>query len=37
MGELRGAYILVERLEGKSNWEDLGADGMITLRWILGK
>jgi hypothetical protein len=35
IGEVRGAYnILVGKPEGK---EDLGIDGKITLRWILGK
>jgi hypothetical protein len=35
MGEVRGAYnILVGRPEGRR--EDLGVDGRITLRWILG-
>jgi hypothetical protein len=38
MGDVRGAYnILVERPEGRRPLEDLGVDGMTTLRWILGK
>jgi hypothetical protein len=38
MGEVRGAYnILVGRPEGRNHWEDLGIDGRIALRWILGK
>jgi hypothetical protein len=24
-------------LKGGDHWEDLGVDGRITLRWILGK
>jgi hypothetical protein len=26
-----------EALKGEDHWEDLGVDGRITLRWILGK
>jgi hypothetical protein len=38
MGEVRGAYnILVGNLKGGDHSEDLGVDGRITLRWILGK
>jgi hypothetical protein len=38
MGEVRGTYnILVGRLKGGDHWEDLGVDGRLTLRWILGK
>jgi hypothetical protein len=38
MGEGRGVYrVLVESPEGKNHWEDLGVDGRITLRLILGR
>jgi hypothetical protein len=38
LGEVRGAYnILVGKPEGRNHWEDIGVDGRITLRWILGK
>jgi len=42
MGEERGVYrVLVGKLEGKSNWGDLGVDGWIILglisrRWDVG-
>jgi hypothetical protein len=36
MGEIRNAYILVEKLEG-NHLGDLGVDGRIILEWILGK
>jgi hypothetical protein len=37
MEEVRGAYnILVGNLKGGGHWENLGIDGRITLRWILG-
>jgi hypothetical protein len=37
-GKVRGAYnILVGRPEGRRPLEDLGVDGRITLRLILGK
>jgi hypothetical protein len=36
IGEVRGAYnILIGK--GGDHWEDLGIDGMITIRWILRK
>jgi hypothetical protein len=38
MGEVKGAYnILVGKPEGRNHWKDLGIDGGVTLRWILGK
>jgi hypothetical protein len=38
VGDVKGAYtILVGKPEGRSYWEDLGVDGRIALRWILGK
>jgi hypothetical protein len=38
MGEVRGAYnISVGNMKGGDHWEDLGIDGRITIRWILGK
>jgi hypothetical protein len=38
MGEVRGAHnILVVSRVGRNHYEDLGVDGRITLRWILGK
>jgi hypothetical protein len=38
IGEMRNAYsVLVENLEGIYRSEDLGADGKIILKWILGK
>jgi hypothetical protein len=40
MGEVRGAHnILVGKPDGRrgDHWEDIGVDGRITLRWILGK
>jgi hypothetical protein len=38
MGEVRGAYnILVGRPEGRRPQEDLGVDGRIALRWVLGE
>jgi hypothetical protein len=27
----------IENLSGRGNLEDLGVDGMIILKWILGK
>jgi hypothetical protein len=37
-GEMRNSYrILVGKLEGKNHLQDLGIDGRIVLRWILGK
>jgi hypothetical protein len=37
MGEIRNAYrILVGKPEEKNPLEDLGVDGRITLRWIIG-
>jgi len=42
MGEDRAVYsVLVGKPEGKSDWEDLGVDGFITLgrisrRWDVG-
>jgi hypothetical protein len=37
MGEVRGAYILVGKPEGRRTLGRPGVDGRITLRWILGK
>jgi hypothetical protein len=38
MGYRRGAYrVLVDRLEGRIQLEDLGIDGWITLKWIFKK
>jgi hypothetical protein len=38
MGEMRIVYtIVVGKCEGKSDLEDVGVDGMIILKWILGK
>jgi hypothetical protein len=38
MGEMRDAYtILIGNLERRDHSEVLGADGKITLEWILGK
>jgi hypothetical protein len=38
MVEARGAYnMLIGKPERGNHWEDLGVDGRITLRWILGK
>jgi hypothetical protein len=35
---MRNAYsILVEKSEGKRPLADLGIDGKIKLKWILGK
>jgi hypothetical protein len=35
---LRNAYrVLVGKIEGRNNSEDLGVDGWIILEWILGK
>ena len=34
MGEERGAYRVLGKQEGKSNWGDLGVDGWIILGWI---
>jgi len=34
----RGAYrVLVGKPEGKNNFEDLGVDGNIILKWIFRK
>jgi hypothetical protein len=38
VGEGKGAYrVLVGRLEGRNNLEDLGVDGRIILTWIFKK
>jgi hypothetical protein len=39
MGKVRDAYktFWLGSLNGGDHWEDLGVDGRITLRWILGK
>jgi hypothetical protein len=38
MGETRNVYkILVGKSERKKLMEDLGVDGWIILKWILGK
>jgi hypothetical protein len=38
MGERRGAYgILVGKPEGRDNFEYLGVDGRIILKWIFKK
>jgi hypothetical protein len=40
MGEVRGEVhttFWLGSLKGGDHWEDLGIDGRITLRWILGK
>jgi hypothetical protein len=38
MGEMRNDYsILVEKLRGRDDAEDLGVDWRIILEWILGK
>jgi hypothetical protein len=38
MGEGRDDYrVLVGRLEGRDQWEDIGIGGRITLRWTLGR
>jgi hypothetical protein len=38
MGKMRNAYkILLEILKGRDRSEDLGVDGMIILKWILGR
>jgi hypothetical protein len=38
IGGMRNAYnILVQKLQGKDNVEDLGVDGKIILEWISGK
>jgi hypothetical protein len=38
MGEIRNAYeILIGKLGGKRQLEDLGVDERITLEWILGE
>jgi hypothetical protein len=35
MGEVRGAWL--GSLKGGKHWEDLGVDGRITSKWMLGK
>jgi hypothetical protein len=38
MAEMRNAYkILFRKPEGKNHSEDLGVDGMVILKWMLGK
>jgi hypothetical protein len=38
MGDIKNAYISVEKAEGKRNHsEDLAIDGKKILEWILGK
>jgi hypothetical protein len=38
MGTIRNAHdILVDKLEGRENLEDLGGDGKMILEWLLGK
>jgi hypothetical protein len=35
MGEMRDAYILVGKPEGKSHSEDPGVEGRMILEWTL--
>jgi len=37
MMEMNGYNILVGKPEGKNHSEDIGVDGTILLKWILGK
>jgi hypothetical protein len=38
MGEMRNTYkILFGKHEGKTHLEDLGVDGKVILKWILGE